>query len=86
MLRTASIVVCLALATAGCATDYDGTRDRAVEQALAGANNAKAQLEDLVDAPELPRGDALLEAVRQEVPDNYDDSLIYDEDVVSTKP
>ncbi|WP_269168045.1 hypothetical protein [Modestobacter sp. VKM Ac-2977] len=78
-----SIVVCLALAAAGCTTDHDGARDRAVEQVLAGANDAKAQLEDLVEAPDLPRGDGLLDAVRQEVPDDYGNVLTFSQDVVS---
>lgn len=79
----ASIGVFLALAAAGCTTDHDGARDRAVERALAGAKDAEAQLEDMVEAPDLPRGDGLLEAVRQEVPDDFGNVLTFSQDVVS---
>jgi hypothetical protein len=74
-------LLCLAGVAAGCGlaegTDRDGTRERAVEQALTTARYTDENLVDLISADDRPTGRALLTAVAGAVPDSPGETFVY---------
>ena len=56
--------------TASCGTDYDGTEERASDIARASARAGEATLAEVVSGPNAPTGEALVQAVRDQVPDS----------------
>ena len=73
--RRAALVLAVGWAASACGTDYEGTQQRAADDARSLARSVERQLEDLVTAGDAPREGELLTAVRQQV--TYIPDLVY---------
>jgi hypothetical protein len=77
--------------TASCGTDYEGTEERAAESARASARAVEESLAGVVvSGEEAPIGEALLQAVREQIPDSSGRIVLFDlaaisDDEVSVK-
>jgi hypothetical protein len=82
LLVAAGAAVVTVLALTACASPREQATDAAAERVRASAEGARGLLQDLVSAPDAPRGQALLDQVRERFPSGPD-VITFDEQVRS---